>query len=92
MFQKECELAQGKIALFAYGELPGNECPSVELHLAICDRCQEEFATVCAMQRAIAHAPAPEPSVHMLEQARLRLDKALHTMARSSWLGLRRPF
>jgi hypothetical protein len=41
---------------------------------------------VCAMQQAIAHAPASEPSVHMLEQARLRLDEALHTMARSSWL------
>ena len=86
MFQRECELAQGKIALFAYGELPDNECPSLERHLAICDRCQEEFAAVCAMQQAIAHAPALEPSVYVLEAARLRLDEALHSMARSSWL------
>jgi hypothetical protein len=87
VFQRECELARGKIALFAYKELPDNECPSLERHLAICDRCQKEFAAVCATQQAIAHAPAPEPSVHMLEQARLRLDEALNSMERSSWLG-----
>jgi hypothetical protein len=86
VFQRECELTQGKIALFAYGELPDNECPSLERHLAICDRCQEEFAAVCAIQQAIAHAPTLEPSVHMLEEARLRLDEALNSMARSSWL------
>jgi hypothetical protein len=86
VFQRKCELAQGKIALFAYGELPDNEYPSLERHLTICERCQEEFAAVFAMQQAIAHAPAPEPSVHMLEQARLRLDEELNSMARSSWL------
>jgi hypothetical protein len=82
----DCELAQQKIALFAYGELADDQCHLLEGHLAICKRCQEEFAAVQALQQAMALAPPVEPSANLLAQARLRLDEALDTMPRSSWL------
>jgi hypothetical protein len=82
----DCELAQQKIALFAYGELPDDQCPALEGHLATCQRCEEEFAAVQALQQAMALAPAVEPSANLLAQARLRLEEALDTMPRTSWL------
>src|ERR1700721_3079719 len=82
----ECGLAQQKIALFAYGELPDDQCHALEGHLATCKQCQEEFAAVQALQQAMALAPIQEPSANMLAQARLRLDEALDAMPRTSWL------
>jgi hypothetical protein len=82
----ECELAQQQIALFAYGELPDDQCHALEGHLAACKRCQEEFAAVQALQQAMALAPAQEPSANLLAQARLRLEEALDNMPRTSWL------
>jgi hypothetical protein len=81
-----CELAQQKIALFAYGELPDDQCHALEGHLVTCKRCQEEFAAVQALQQAMALAPTEEPSANLLAQARLRLEEALDSMPRSSWL------
>jgi hypothetical protein len=82
----ECGLAQQKIALFAYGELPDDQCHALEGHLATCERCQEELAAVQALQQAMALAPAEEPSANLLAQARLRLEEALDSMPRTSWL------
>jgi hypothetical protein len=82
----DCELAQQQIALFAYGELPDDQCHALEGHLAACKRCQEEFAAVQALQQAMALAPALEPSANMLTQARMRLEEALDSMPRSGWL------
>jgi hypothetical protein len=82
----DCELAQQQIALFAYGELPDDQCHALEGHLSACKRCQEEFAAVQALQQAMALAPALEPSANMLTQARMRLEEALDSMPRSGWL------
>ena len=82
----DCELAQQQIALFAYGELPDDQCHVLEGHLTACKRCQEEFAAVQALQQAMALAPALEPSANMLTQARMRLEEALDSMPRSGWL------
>ncbi len=82
----DCELAQQKIALFAYGELPDDQCHTLEGHLATCQRCQEEFAAVQALQQAMAFAPAEEPSANLLAQARMRLEEALDNMPPTSWL------
>jgi hypothetical protein len=82
----ECELAQQKIALFAYGELPDDQCHALEGHLTSCKRCQEELAAVQALQQAMALAPTQEPSANLLAQARLRLEEALDNMPRAGWL------
>jgi hypothetical protein len=81
-----CELAQQKIALFAYGELPDDQCHELEGHLTTCKRCQEEFSAVQALQQAMALAPTLEPSANLLAQARMRLEEALDTMPRSGWI------
>ncbi len=81
-----CELAQQKIALFAYGELPDDQCHELEGHLTTCKRCQEEFSAVQALQQAMALAPTLEPSANLLAQARVRLEEALDTMPRSGWI------
>jgi hypothetical protein len=82
----DCELAQQKIALFAYGELPDDQCHLLAGHLTTCKRCQEEFAAVQALQQAMSLAPPLEPSANLLAQARLRLEEALDTMPRSGWV------
>jgi hypothetical protein len=82
----DCELAQQKIALLAYGELPDDQCHVLEGHLGTCKRCQEELAAVQALQQAMALAPSEEPSANLLAQARLRLEEALDNMPRASWL------
>ena len=82
----DCELAQQKIALLAYGELPDDQCHMLEGHLGACKRCQEELAAVQALQQAMALAPSEEPSANLLAQARLRLEEALDNMPRASWL------
>ena len=82
----ECELAQQKIALFAYGELPDDQCHLLETHLASCKRCEEEFAAVQALQQAMSLAPSLEPSANLLAQARLQLEEALDSMPRTSWI------
>jgi Putative zinc-finger len=82
----DCELAQQKIALLAYGELPDDQCHVLEGHLGTCKRCQEELAAVQALQQAMALAPSEEPSANLLAQARLKLEEALDNMPRASWL------
>jgi len=82
----DCELAQQKIALLAYGELPDDQCHLLEGHLGACKRCQEELAAVQALQQAMALAPSEEPSANLLAQARLRLEEALDNMPRAGWL------
>jgi hypothetical protein len=80
-----CELAQQKIALYAYGELPDDQYHELEGHLGTCQRCQEELAAVQAFQHAMALAPTLEPSANLLAQARIRLEEALDSMPRSGW-------
>jgi Putative zinc-finger len=82
----ECELAQQKIALFAYGELPDDQCHLLEGHLALCKGCQEEFSAVQALQQAMSCLPTQEPSANMVAQARMRLEEALDNMPRSGWI------
>jgi hypothetical protein len=82
----DCELAQQKIALLAYAELPDDQCHVLEGHLGTCKRCQEELAAVQALQQAMAFAPSEEPSANLLAQARLKLEEALDNMPRVSWL------
>jgi hypothetical protein len=81
-----CDLAQQKIALYGYGELPDDQCHELEGHLATCQRCQEELAAVHALQQAMALAPTLEPSASLLAQARLRLEEALDNIPRSGWI------
>jgi hypothetical protein len=82
----KCELAQQKIALIVYEELPDDECHALEQHLATCTRCQEEFEAVKALRQAMAFIPTEEPSANLLALTRMRLEEALDNMPRNGWL------
>ena len=82
----DCEQAQQKIALYAYGELPDDQCHLLEGHLATCKACQDEFGAVQALQQAMSLSPVQEPSPNLVAQARLRLEEALDSVPRNSWL------
>jgi Putative zinc-finger len=89
----KCELAQQKIALAVYGELPDDESHALEQHLSTCTRCQEEFEAVRALQQAMAFAPMEEPSANLLAQTRMRLEEALDNMPPVGWIArLRQTF
>jgi hypothetical protein len=82
----ECELAQQKIALLVYGELPDDQLHTLEGHLTSCRQCQEELAALQSLQQALAFSPALEPSPSMVAQARMRLEEALDNVPRLGWL------
>jgi hypothetical protein len=86
----KCELAQQKIAIFAYGELSDEECPALEQHLAGCAQCRLELEAVQALQQAMSLAPVQEPSANLLARARLRLEEALDSLPPMGWLARRR--
>jgi hypothetical protein len=82
----KCEHAQEIIALAAYGELPDDQTPQLELHLAECEPCRREYEAVQALVKAMSLLPVEEPSANLIARTRLRLEEALDTMPRSSWL------
>jgi hypothetical protein len=81
----KCAEVQQNIALAAYQELPDNQYHALEQHLAICSQCQEEFAAVTALQRAMAWAPVAEPSANLLAQTRMRLEESLDAVPPHGW-------
>ncbi|HVJ09634.1 MAG TPA: HEAT repeat domain-containing protein [Acidisarcina sp.] len=82
----KCELAQEKIALAVYGELPDEASPELDRHLAICDACRRELEAVQALHQAMYLYPVTEPSANLLARTRLRLEDALDTLPRQSWM------
>ena len=81
-----CESALQKIALLVYGELPDDEGPALEQHLAGCAPCREELEAVRALEQALSRTRQAEPSVSLLTKARMGLDEALDNLPQSRWL------
>jgi hypothetical protein len=73
----KCEVAQLKIVLVSYGELPDEEVAALEQHLGECNPCTEELNAVLAMQQHMALLPVIEPSPNLVAQSRMRLDEEL---------------
>lgn len=82
----KCELAQEKIALTVYGELPDESSPELNQHLAACERCRRELEAVRGLYQAMFLYPAAEPSANLLARARMRLEEAIDNLPRQSWL------
>jgi hypothetical protein len=82
----KCELAQEKITLAAYGELPDEESPELEQHLAGCESCRRELDAVRALQSAMYLVPVTEPSANLLARARMKLEDAIDNMPRQGLL------
>lgn len=82
----KCEQAQYLITLAVYGELPDDMRPALELHLAACSHCQEEFEAVKALEETLSSVPAGEPPANLLARSRIALDEALDAMPRDRWI------
>lgn len=82
----KCELAQEKIALAVYGELPDEASPELDRHLAVCENCRRELDAVRALHQAMYLYPVAEPPANLLARARLKLEDALDNLPRQSWL------
>ena len=83
----KCELAQETIVMAVYGELPDDKAPEFEQHLAGCDRCRQEFEAVKALSVAMSLVPSGDPPANLVARSRLRLEEALDTIPRGSWLA-----
>ena len=73
----KCDMAQQRIVLAAYGELPDELEGSLERHLACCEECRRELNSLRALDQYLASHPVVEPSPNFLAQSRMRLDDAL---------------
>src|SRR5579862_3400161 len=82
----KCELAQELIAMAVYGELPDDQAPQLEQHLAGCESCRGEFEAVRALAKAMSLLPVEEPSANLIARSRLRLEEAIDALPRGSWL------
>src|SRR3954468_13673834 len=82
----KCELAQEKITLAAYGELPDEESPELEQPPAGCENCRRELDAVRALQSAMYLVPVMEPSANLLARTRLRLEDAIDNLPRQGLL------
>jgi hypothetical protein len=82
----KCETAQEIIALSVYGELPDDQGPQLEQHLLGCEACRREVEAVQALAKAMALLPVEEPSANLIARSRLRLEEAIDTLPRGSWL------
>jgi len=58
-----CEQAQDMMIAWVYDELPTDQIPDIQAHLATCDACRAELADLRAARAAIAGALAREPAV-----------------------------
>lgn len=59
-----------------------SEDAALNQHLAVCEDCRRELASLRALQETLAEVPAVEPSQHLLTQTRHRLSAALDAEAR----------
>src|SRR5271170_872624 len=82
----KCELAQEIIALAVYGELPDEQGPQLERHLAECELCRRELEAVEALSKAMSLMPVEEPSANLIARSRLRLEEALDAVPHGTWL------
>ena len=64
-----------------YGELSAEQSAALDRHLAGCENCRREMASLRALEETLAEAPAHEASDALLAQTRLRLRMALDAEA-----------
>lgn len=83
----KCDLAQERIALAVYGELPDDAAHELEQHMLHCASCREEYRQVEALQKIMELSPVIEPSANLLTRARMRLEESLDAIPERSWLS-----
>ena len=72
-----CIEAEEWMMLRLYGELSAEQSALLDRHLASCENCRREMASLRALEETLAQSPAPEASAALLAQTRHRLRMAL---------------
>ncbi len=80
-----CELAQERMVMAAYGELPDELAHELERHVAGCADCQREREQVRALKVLADVHPVADPAPNLVARAHLRLDEALDTLPPKRW-------
>lgn len=86
-----CALAEERLMLRLYDELPTSEAEVLDAHLAGCEHCRRELAALRALSETLASGPSDEPSQQLLGATRERLDTALDEASRYN-MPLRQSF
>jgi HEAT repeats/Putative zinc-finger len=82
----KCDNAHEYIAMAVYGDLADDQCHQLEQHLAGCVECRGELEGVQALAKAMSLHPVEEPTANLVARSRLRLEEALDSLPRASWL------
>jgi hypothetical protein len=73
------------LVLHYYGEMPSEEEARAATHLAACDVCQDNYATLQRVMAFVDSAPAVEPAPGFERIAWARLEPALASSRRGGW-------
>jgi hypothetical protein len=76
-----CIQAEEWMMLRLYGELSPEQSDALEVHLATCENCRREMASLRALEETLNQAPAPKVSGELLAQTRLRVRTAIDAEA-----------
>lgn len=82
-----CEMAQERMVLSAYGELAGTPAEELEQHLAGCEACRRAQAGLLQVQQAADTYPVAEPDANLVARARMRLEDTLDALPERGWLA-----
>lgn len=83
--EMKCDLAQERMVLLAYDELPEDDVLELEMHLRTCEACAAEMAVVQHFHEVMALETLPEPSANLLAESRMKLDEKLDDVGVGSW-------
>lgn len=80
-----CELAHERIVTGAYGELPDEQTPELEQHIAGCPDCRREREELLALKVLLHAHPVLEPTANLVARSRLKLEEALDALPPKRW-------
>jgi hypothetical protein len=80
-----CELAHERIVAGAYGELPDEQTPELEQHIAGCSDCRREREELLALKVLLHAHPVLEPTANLVARSRLKLEEALDALPPKRW-------
>ena len=87
-----CIEAEESMMLRLHGELEEQHFPALDRHLATCENCRREQASLRALEETLALSPTREVSAELLSRTRLQLHQALDSEAgRRRWFRLSFP-
>jgi hypothetical protein len=82
----KCEEAQEQLMLRLYDELPPEEAEALDAHLAGCEECRRELASLRALGETLSSEPPVEPTASLLAATRRNLAASLDVEVRRRWL------